>query len=276
VLAGLAWLLVTGYGLLEVDAAWAGLAALGGVGALALAWRGFPLVGIAALIAAVACWGFVSRGFLPESAGDLMGVAKLIVGNLAFVVPLVVAVVAASWVDGRRTAHAAIRAGTTQRWYGVNRGESEPQLPALEDIPAARFFALPEGRCSHLVVAGRRVAVVGATVWPRGEYTVGGNEILRNGRPFVPGTDDVDGTVDDLRTWRGRLSAARPVCEAFLVVHPSSERMSDTVRVSVPELDGVHVLSADEFVEVAGSFLAAEATSIDVDVMELLLDMYAE
>jgi hypothetical protein len=273
--ATLAWCPAVGFGVLQVNPSWSALAAIFGVAGLALALRGYPLVGSGALLVAVACWGFVCRRLVPESIGDLAGDAKLIGANLAFVVPLVAGFLAGIWVDGRRTAAAALRTAMGgRRWFGVNRGEPEPQLPALEAIPSARFFALPEGRCAHLVAAGRSVALVATTVWPRGEYTVAGNRILRNGRPFAPGTDDVDGVVDDLRAWAGRLAATGATCRAFLVVHPASERLTDAVRMSLPLLDGVQVVPAPEFAEAVGGFLAARPHLLDARVLEPLVALY--
>jgi len=272
---------VAGHGTTRLDAAWSVLAGVAGLTGMALALAGLPLPGGAALLAAVACWGFVTRSLVPESLvpdsfGELGGVAAFVAGNLAFAVPLVAGFVAAGWTDGRRVASAGVRAAVgARRWFGVNRGEPEPQLPALEQIPAARFFALPGGRCSHLVTAGRRVALVGATVWPRGEYSVVGNEIARNGRAFRPGTDDVDGVVDDLRAWAERLGPAGATCRAFLVVHQASERLTDTVRLAVPVIGGVQVVTAADFVEAAGAFFAAEPNTLSIPVLEPLLEQYA-
>lgn len=267
-------LTVTGFGAARLDAPWSVLAGLAGLGGLALVLRGFPLPAVPVLLLAMACWGFVSRSLVPGSLGDPGGLARLVAGNLAFAVPLVAGFLAGGWADGRRAARAAVddRLGD-QRWFGVNRGEPEPQLPGLEQIPSTRFFALPTGACSHLVVAGRRVALVGTTVWPRGEYSVATNEIVRNGRSFTPGTDDVDGVVDDLRSWMARLGPVGVSGRAFLVVHPASERLTDTVRIGVPLLEGVQVVAADEFLEVAGGFLAAEPHTVDVEVMAALVDL---
>ena len=275
--AALAWVVVVGYGAVRVDAAWSLLAALLGLGGLALVVRGFPLPAVPALLASVACWAFVARSWVPDSGGDLGGLATLVTGNLAFAVPMVLGYLAAIWADGRRAALAAVTAGLGgRRWFGVNVGDPEPQLPALEQVPSTRFFALPKGPCSHLVVAGRRAALVGTTVWPRGEYGVDGNEVVRNGRPFAPGTDEVDGTVDDLRRWARRLAPVGATCRAFLTVHPASGRLTDTVRVNLPAVEGVQVVAADEFVETVGAFLAADANTISVDVMGELADLYAD
>jgi hypothetical protein len=266
--AAAAWVIVVGYGAVKVDAAWSVLAALLGLGGLALVVRGLPLPAAPALLASVACWAFVARAWVPESAGDLGELAGLIGGSLAFAGPLVLAYLAAIWADGRRTAVATVTATLGgRRWFGVNVGDPEPQLPALEQVPSARFFALPSGTCSHLVVAGRRAALVGTTVWPRGEFGVSGNEVVRNGRPFAPGTDEVDGVVDDLRNWAQRLAPVGATCRAFLIVHPASGRLTDAVHVTMPPVEGVQVVAADDFVETVGAFLAADANTIDVDVM---------
>ena len=270
------WAAVVGYGAVRLDVAWSVLAALLGIGALVLVVRGFPLPAAVAMLASVACWAFVAREWVPDSAGDLAGLARLVGGNLAFAVPLVLGYLAAVWADGRRTERAAVTSGLGgKRWFGVNVGDPEPQLPALEQIPSARFFALPAGACSHLVVAGRRAALVGTTVWPRGEYGVAGNEVVRNGRPFAPGTDEVDGAVDDLRRWSQRLAPVGATCRAFLTVHPASGRPTDTVRVALPLVEGVQVVAAADFVETVGAFLVADANSISVDVMTELADLYA-
>jgi hypothetical protein len=219
----------------------------------------------------------VARSWVPDSGGDVAGLAKLIAGNLAYSGPLVLGYLAAVWADGRRTSRAGVSTGLGgRRWFGVNVGDPEPQLPALEQVPAARFFALPAGSCSHLVVAGRRAALVGTTVWPRGEFGVSGNQVVRNGRPFAPGTDDVDGAVDDLRRWSQRLAPVGANCRAFLTVHPASGRITDAVRVAMPAVEGVQVVAAADFVETVGAYLAADANTISVDVMTELADLYVE
>jgi hypothetical protein len=274
-LATVLWMLVVGYGAVRLDAAWSGLAGVLGLGGLALVWRGLPVPAAPVLLAAVACWAFVAREWVPDSAGDLGGAARLIAGSLGFAAPLVLAAFAAVWADGRRTARATVESGLGgRRWFGVNQGDPEPQLPALEQVPAALFFALASGQSSHLVVAGRRVALVATTVWPRGEYGVEGNQVVRNGRPYRPGTDEVDGTVDDVRRWRRRLAPVGATCRAFLVVHPASGRLTDTVHVELPPVEGVQVMAADRFVEDVGAFLAADANQICVDVLLELTDLY--
>ncbi|GIJ45690.1 hypothetical protein Val02_25760 [Virgisporangium aliadipatigenens] len=272
--AGLAVLAITGYGVARWDLAWSLLAALAGIAALVTAARGWPLVAFAGLLVGVVCWSFVARSMVPE-AWDLAGIVRLVLGNLAYAVPTICGIVAGTWTDARRSARDSVRVVAERRWFGLNRRESEPQLPALEKIPAARFFALPDGRCGHLVVAGRRVALVGATVWPRGEYDIGGNEVRRDGRPFAPGTDDVDAVVDDLRTWAERLTPVGATLRAFLTVHPASERPGDAVHLDIPEVEGVRVVATERFVEEAGEFLAAEPNLLSVPVLEALLPLLA-
>jgi hypothetical protein len=276
-LATTLWVAVVGYGAVRLDAAWSALAGVLGLGGLALVLRGLPLPAAPVLLAAVACWAFVARGWVPDSAGDLAGASRLVAGSLAFAAPLVLAAFAAVWADGRRSARATVEEGLGgRRWFGVNRGDPEPQLPALEQVPSALFFALPSGQCSHLVVAGRRAALVATTVWPRGEYGVEGNQVVRNGRPYSPGTDEVDGTVDDVRRWQRRLAPVGATCRAFLVVHPASGRLTDTIHVELPAVEGVQALAADQFVETVGAFLAADANEISVDVLLELKDLYSD
>ena len=60
---------------------------------------------------------------------------------------------------------------------------AEPGITIMETVPSARFFQTAGGHCPHLVTAGRRVALVRSTVWPRGGYTVTEvGEVRRNGR----------------------------------------------------------------------------------------------
>ncbi len=271
------WMLVVVYGAVRLDAAWSGLAGVLGLAALTLLVRGLPLVAVPAVLAAVACWAYVARGWVPDSAGDVLGVVRLVAGNVAFAVPLVFGCAAAVWADVRRSTRAAVEKGLGgRRWFGVNRGDPEPQLPALEQVPSALFFALPEGQSSHLVVAGRRAALVATTVWPRGEYGVEGNRVVRNDRPYTPGTDEVDGTVDDVRTWQAALAPVGATLRAFLVVHPASGRLTDAIHVDLPPVEGVQVVAADRFVETVGGFLAADAQVIDVDVITELAWLYEE
>jgi hypothetical protein len=254
---------------------WATPAGIAAVGGLVLAYRGFPLFGSAAVLMAMACWAFVTRSFVPGSPRDLAGLVNLAAGNLALAGPLVYGFAAAICVDGRRAGRVAVtEALADRRWFGVNRGEPEPQLPALEQLPAARFFALAQGRCAHLVVAGRRVALVASTVWPRGEYAVEESTITRNGHAYGPGTDDVDRIVDDLRYWRRRLRPTGATCAAFLVVHPANGRINERVRIWTRPVGGVHVLTAPDFAETAGGFLVPEANRLNVVVLDELADLY--
>lgn len=259
---------VVGYGAIRHDPVWALLAGVLGLAALVLLVRGLPLVSLPLVLLAVAGWAFVGRG---------LGIVVLVAVNLAFAAPLLFACGAAVWADLRSSARVAVVAGLAgRRWFGVNRGDPEPQLPALEQVPAALFFALPSGQSSHLVVAGRRAALVATTVWPRGEYGVEGNRIVRNGRPYAPGTDEVDGAVDDVRRWQHELAPAGATCRAFLVVHPASGRLTDSVRVGLPAVEGVQVLAAESFVETVGAFLAADAQTMDVDVLTALARLYSD
>jgi hypothetical protein len=115
------------------------------------------------------------------------------------------------------------------------------------------------------------VALIRSTVWPRGAYTVAETgEVQRNGRIFVHGADDLRGAVADAGAWTERLGSAASTVTGFLVVHPSSDRPGDLVDIDVAATGGVRVITAKEFVAVAGDFLAAEPYRLDVALTERL------
>jgi hypothetical protein len=283
-LCGLAWLLVVAYGFDNLHLAWTLLAFLAGGGGIALTVRGYPVPGGAVLLGAVIAWGLATRDLVPQAATDILGDLALFGSNLAFAAPLQLAFLGALRIDARRSAQAQVRAMADERrwWGGENggqnggeRGDREPRLAVLEAIPSTRFFAVPAGICTHLVVAGRRAALVGATVWPKGDYTTDGTDMLRNGRFFGPGTDDVAAAMADARTWARRFADTPVTCRTFLVVHPASDRLTDEVRLGLPASDRpehAEVLPADAFAEIAGEFLMHEPYRIDVQVMQLLMD----
>jgi hypothetical protein len=267
-LAGVVWLAVLAYGLDHLPIVWTLVAFGAGAAALALALRGYPIPGAVPLIGAVLAWGLSTRDIVPQSATDIVGDLLLFGWNLAFAAPLLLVFFGSLRVDSRRSARDQVRqVADDQLWRG-ERGENEPQLGDLAAIPSARFFALSGEICTHLVVAGRRVALIGATVWPKGDYTNEQTEVLRNGRFFGPGTDDVAALMADARTWTKRFAGSLVSCRAYLVVHPSSDR--DDVRLALPTTDIAEILHGREFAEVVGEFLMREPYRIDVPVIQLL------
>lgn len=270
--AGAVCLAVGGYGLVRLDAAWGLLAVVATIALIVITLRGFPLLALLTVLVAVVSWGLLMRAWLPASWTAPLEVLRFVGGMLAFVVPVLACYLAVAALDGRRLARAAVDASVSgQRWWGESP-EHLAQLLALEAIPAARFFALGEGACSHLVVAGRRVALILPTVWPRGDYEMSpGGQVLRGGRPFTPGVDDIGGLADAVRTWRERLTGTEAACRGFVVVSPPRDGVGGGVRVDVPPGERLHVLTADAFVETAGAWLAGEPYRVDLAVMRRLL-----
>jgi hypothetical protein len=293
--AGLAWLLVVAYGFDHLPLLWTLAAFLAGGGGLALTIRGYPVPGAIALVAAVVGWGLATRDLVPQSAIDILGDLRLFGWNLAFAAPLLPAYLGALRIDARRSAQAEVRSMVEKRrWWGDEagghrghgeqsghgerggHGEPEPRLGVLEAIPSVRFFAVPGKICTHLVVAGRQVAVVGSTVWPRGDYTNDQADVLRNGRFFGPGSDDVTALMTDSRTWVRRFTETPVTCRAFLVVHPASERSTDEVRLALPRTEHAELVHADAFAEVVGELLMREPYRIDVQVIQMLVEQLGE
>ncbi|HYU83408.1 MAG TPA: hypothetical protein VEK80_01270, partial [Kribbellaceae bacterium] len=209
-------------------------------------------------------------------ATDILGDLRLFGWNLAFAAPLLLAYLGALRVDARRSAQAQVRSlADEQRWWGGER-DHDPRFGVLEAIPSTRFFAIPGKICTHLVVAGRQVALVGTTVWPRGAYTNDQADMLRNGRFFGPGTDDVAALMVDARTWVKRLAEAPVTCRAYLVVNPASDRSTDEIRLALPTTELTELVHADRFGEVVGEFLMHDPYRIDVQVIQLLMDKLGE
>jgi hypothetical protein len=265
--AAAGWLAAVGYGALHFHLLWCLAALAGGAAAVALAARGFPLVAVAPLLAAVLAWGLATRELVPQRATDLAGDARLFGWNLAFAAPLLLAVAAAGWWDARRSAAAAARVAATQRRHAAAPAvEHEPLLAALEEIPATCFFAAQGVRARYGVAAGRRIALVATTVWPRGEYTADGADVLRNGRFFGPGTDDLVAAAADVAAWQTRSRRAGATCRGFLVV----DAPGGGADLALPAMGELQVVAAEEFAEVVGGWLAAEAYRLEVAVVELL------
>jgi hypothetical protein len=273
VAAALPWLVVVAYGVDHLPLIWTLLAFAAGAGGMVLALRGFPVPGVAAVLGGVVCWGLATRNLVPQSALDLLGDVRLFGWNLAFAAPLQLVYLGCVRVDARRAAQAEVRSiADERRWWGSAGGDNEPQLAALEAIPSARFFAVPGQVCTHLVVAGRRAALVGATVWPAGDYRNDQSDVLRNGRFFGPGTDDAAALMADARTWVTRFAGSTVACRAYLVVHPASERPADEVRLALPTTEHAELVESARFVDVVGEFLLREPYRIDVEVFQLLMD----
>ncbi|GEM_PF-6005278 len=248
-------------------AGWVVLAGCAGVGALALALRGAPFVGLAPLALAGLSWGMATGNQVPASAGDVLGDARLLGWNLGFAASLLLAYVAAVWVDARWHAYRRVRTAVQERrWWGRTPGERERQLGLLEVIPSVRFVMAPDDTC--LALAGTRVAVLRSAQWPSGTYEIANTEgVLRNGRPYAPGSDDVSAVAADLTAWSEWLGDTGAQCRGFVVVHPASARARDEVRLDVPAQGRIRVLPAEDLVEDIGGFLAGDPYGVDLVVM---------
>jgi hypothetical protein len=276
---------VVGFGVTKLGTWWSLLAGVAAVAVLVLALRGFPLVAAAPLVLGVVAWGLAAEPWLPASWGDAAGVVRFAAANLAFVVPVLVAYGAAIAVDSRRLARAAVdEALTGRRWWGVTE-DHLPQLVELEAIPAARFFALAHGHCSHLVAVGRRVALTLPTVWPRGDYTMDRSGLVLRAagpargepaRPFGLAGEDLDGLAADVRSWQARLDGTDAIVRGFLVIHPPRDGTSADVHVDIAPGERLQVVQMHEFTDVAGAWLAADPYRVDPFVMERLLGAFAK
>ncbi len=272
VAAALLALAVAGWGVTELSPLWSAAAILSLAGVLVLTLRGFPLFAILTTVAGAVVWGAATRGMLPDGWMDILGLLKFIGVNLGFDVPLIGAFLAALMLDARRLSRAAIdEAVSGRRWWG-KPDDHLPRLKELEALPSARFFALGEGGCTHLVVAGRRVALFLPTVWPHGEFSMDASgQVLRGGRLFVPGSEDVDGLAAEVHTWREQLAQVGGAVRGYLVVAPSRGDVSEDLVISVAPGEHLHLVHAHEMVEAAGRWLAAEPYRVELSVMERLL-----
>ncbi|GAA2348054.1 hypothetical protein GCM10010170_036280 [Dactylosporangium salmoneum] len=274
--AALAALVVAGWGIKELSIIWGATAIVALAGVVVLTLRGFPLFAILTVVAGAVAWGAATRGRLPDSWLDFLDVLGFIGINLAFVVPLAGSFLSALLLDARRVARMSVDdAVSGRRWWG-EPDDHLPRLKELEAIPSARFFALGEGGCTHLVAAGRRVALFLPTVWPHGEFTMdAAGQVLRGGRLFVPGSEDVDGLAAEVHTWREQLAAVGGAVRGYLVVAPSRGDMSEDLVISVAPGEHLHLVHAHEMTEAAGRWLAAEPYRVDLHVMERLLMLAA-
>jgi hypothetical protein len=273
VFAALGWIAVVAYGVFRLDVLWSLVALVAGGGALALGLRGRSIVGLVPVLAGAAAWGMATVGQAPASPTDIVGDLRLVVWNALYAAPLLVAFGFATWLDATGSARDRVRAVLADRrwWGGPDAPDAEPRVAELEDIPSARFFQLTTGSCPHLITAGRRVALIRSTVWPRGAYTAtAAGEVHRDGRHFIPGAGDLSGVVADVRTWIERLEPETATVAGFLVVHPASGRPGDRVEIDIPQTGGVQVVTAEEFLAAADGFLTAEPYRLDVALTERL------
>ncbi|GAA0721417.1 hypothetical protein Drose_07650 [Dactylosporangium roseum] len=272
VTATLVALVVAGWGIKEFSILWGAAAVVSLAGVLTLTLRGFPLFAILTAVAGAVVWGAATRTWLPESWFDLVGLLKFIGINLAFDVPLVGGFLSALVLDARRLSRASIEEAVSgRRWWG-EPDDHLPRLKELEALPSARFFALGEGGCTHLVVAGRRVALFLPTVWPHGEFTMDtAGQVLRGGRLFVPGSEDVDGLAAEVHTWREQLAKVGAAVRGYLVVAPPRGDATTDLAISVAPGEHLQLVHAHEMAEAAGRWLAAEPYRVDIAVMERLL-----
>ncbi|GAA2603503.1 hypothetical protein GCM10010399_38080 [Dactylosporangium fulvum] len=272
VAATLVALVVAGWGVKEFSILWGGAAVLSLAGVLTLTLRGFPIFAILTAVAGAVAWGAATRTWLPEGWFDLVGLLKFIGVNLAFDVPLVGGFLSALMLDARRLSRASIdEAVSGRRWWG-EPDDHLPRLKELEALPSARFFALGEGGCTHLVVAGRRVALFLPTVWPHGEFTMdAAGQVLRGGRLFVPGSEDVDGLAAEVHTWREQLGKVGAAVRGYLVVAPPRGDATTDLAISVAPGEHLQLVHAHEMAEAAGRWLAADPYRVDIAVMERLL-----
>jgi hypothetical protein len=273
VLPALGWFAVVAYGFVRLDLWWSLGALAAGAAALALGFRGRAVIGLPVVLVGAAAWGMATGGQAPSSFSDVGGGLRLIGWNVLYAVPLLVAYGAATGLEARLTVRARVRAALgDRRWWGAaDAPDAEPRIAMMEAVPSARFFQLPGGTCPHLVTAGRQVALIRSTVWPRGAYTLTETgEVHRNGRRFAHGCEDLAGVVADVRTWAERLEAVASTAVGFLVVHPASDRPGDKVELDLAQTGGVRVINADGFEAVVGDFLAAEPYRLDVALAERL------
>ncbi|WP_433084167.1 hypothetical protein ACQP1P_06780 [Dactylosporangium sp. CA-052675] len=269
-------LAVAGWAIKELSILWGAAAILALAGVVVLTLRGFPLFAILTIAAGAVAWGVATRGRLPDSWLDLLGVLGFLGINLAYVVPLAGAFLSALLLDARRVSRSSIdEAVSGRRWWG-KPDDTLPRLKELEAIPSSRFFALGEGGCTHLVSAGRRVALFLPTVWPHGEFTMdAAGQVLRGGRLFVPGSEDVDGLAAEVHTWREQLAKVGGSVRGYLVVAPSRGDVSEDLVISVAPGEHLHLVHAHEMADAAGRWLAAEPYRVDLHVMERLLVLAA-
>jgi hypothetical protein len=266
--AGTGWLAAIVLGFVELRPLWVALALVAGLAALAAGVRGFPLAGLLPVVLGVVAWGFATGDQVPGAATDVPGDLRLLGWALAYAAPLLVAYVSAVTVDARNAGIARVGAATARgRWWGGDLGGERPALlRELEAIPSAQFVVVPDDSLPYLVVAGRRVALVQSTVWPRGRYALAADgEVLRDGRTYAQGGEDVAEMAADVRAWAERLDGAE--CRGFVVLQEIGG--PDDLAVAGGH-DTVRVVRSDGFAEVVGGYLSADAHRIDVGVMERL------
>jgi hypothetical protein len=248
------------------------LALIFGLAGLVLAARGRAGVGIGAFVLSALSGHYAAAGgitdplFRPEFSH--LGWRTLFISSLLALV--FGAAMTHEETRARAAAQAAVGGGS--RWFGADPRPrtGEPRIGELAAIPAACFFSFPRGACEQLVASGTRVAMIHATTWPSGVFTLAeGGEVLRNGRGFDAGTRELRAVRADYERRSKRLST----CRAYVVVHTGSVIGAEpAVRVEIPASDEVDVITADEFVEVVGGFLAGDPYRVETSVFKALYD----
>ena len=282
VLTVLACLAVVGYGATRIDLTWSLLAGVAVAGVVLLTLRGFPVLAILPLLVGGVAWGLALRAWLPPSWGDIPELLRFAGGILAYVVPLLGTYFAAIALDSRHVARAAIDEAVSGRRRWGERDERLPQLAELEILPAARFFARstfgePPGACSDIVASGRRVALFLPTVWPQGQFTVDASgQVMRGGRPFAPGSGDLGNLAAEIRVWQEQLAGTGAAVRGYLVVTPSRGDVADRLVIAAEPGEQFQLVHAQEVVDAAGAWLAAEPYRVDLAVMGRLFALAAD
>lgn len=269
VLAGVGWLTVCVAGLADLRLPWVVAALVAGAATLVAAVRGLPLAGVLALPLGTLAWGLATADRVPAEPTDVPGVLRLVGWNLAYALPLLVGLVTGLAADGRRAAASRIRAATAgRRWWGADRGrERAPLLAELETVRSAQFYVVPDEPLPHLVVAGRRVALVHEAAWPDGAYQLVHGAVTRDGEPYPQGDQDIAELAADVAVWADRLRGAATACRGYLVIPGSGRHHGGQPLTGRIAAEGVEVLTAGRFAEVARGYLAPEAYRVDIAVM---------
>lgn len=188
-------------------------------------------------------------------------------------------------LGNRRRYRAIAETMASTIWFG--EPYEDPRLPGLADLPselpAARFFRLEKSGFPVAIVCGSKVLLVSTTNWAPGVYRdVGYKELLRDGRSFSSGVQEIEQLSKALSRWvyrvneryRGYAPGYSDV-EAVLVVERTADGMGDVVLGDGHSLSvsSVRCTTPAGFSDVVRRHFR-EADRIDLPTVARVLDYY--
>jgi DnaJ-like protein/nuclease-like protein len=137
----------------------------------------------------------------------------------------------------------------------------------LTRLPGARIFhglAWPGSvfaDIDHAVLAGRRLVLIESKAWLPGHYAVDEDGTLwRNDRRFRGGATRLPEALEAYREFLPGVEV-----RGALIVYPN--RSGELTTDVVPDLAAAQPMTAEDFVHEIGDWLAAEASTVDIELL---------